>query len=826
MYRQAEGGAGGVDSLGLQPPSFSNQADFLETPAVELMPGTTRQFLGGLPQVMTPLIGREAELSLLVPQLTPHSARPITITGMGGVGKTRLAIESATRCRDRFPDGVHFVSLAPVRNPDHVLPTIARGLGIQPAAAQGVLEALTVRLHEQRMLLVLDNFEQVIDAATAIGDLVAACPLLAVLITSRAPLRLESETIFQTSPLSLQTPDPGAVSTTERIPDAVKLFIDRGRQIDPAFCLDDHMLKTVLEICRRLEGLPLAIELAAARLRTVSPRELLSRLDPSLPLLSAGFRDLPERQQTLRATIAWSYDLLPEREQRNFRWLAVFVGGFRLPAAEAVVHSMLGATGTEPARSGQLLDSIDALIASNLVHRVPGLSQDSRYAMLEVVREYGLELLAARNELAAAQSAHVQHYSSIREWLDPNRFQPDERFIDHLWDIDAEFPNLRVALSTCEKTENFERMLDIAGAMAVFCHHRGYLGEGRFWLERSLAAAEQATPEARGWGLAGLGLLLWTQSDALAAEPVLLEALELANQLDHTELRALSLHLLALVDLEHEELTRARGRIEEALQLWRVLDLPSDEAMALHILGWISALGGDLDRGLDDARACLAIFDSIGYTGGVGHAQQNIGRLEQRAGNERSAYAHFALAVSTMLSIDDRWAINRPLVSLADLATRHRQFEIAATLIGVIHNRQRLSDSGLGRQFRKMFDQVSASIEGALGHRSYRAKRRAGSGLAPEEINALIAELGDRIFSRPLLSHRETQVLQRIAASETDREIADALFVSLRTVHTHVSHILTKLEVSSRRDAVRRARELGLLSSPHSPTHSDTTAHR
>jgi len=259
------------------------------------------------------------------------------------------------------------------------------------------------------------------------------------------------------------------------------------------------------------------------------------------------------------------------------------------------------------------------------------------------------------------------------------------------------------------------------------------------------------------------------------------------------------------------------------LQLWRVLDLPSDEAMALQILGWISSLGGDLDRGLDDAHACLALFDSIGHTGGVGHAQQNIGRLEQLAGNERSAYAHYALAVSTMLSIDERWAINRPLVSLAELATKHRQFEIAATLIGVIDNRQRLSDSSLGHRFRKTFDEVSASIEAAVGHRTFHAKRRAGNGLGPEETNALIAELEDRVFSRPLLSHRETEVLQRIAAGETDREIADALFVSLRTVHTHVGHILTKLEVSSRRDAVRRCRELGLL---RSPTHDDTTAYR
>lgn len=817
MYRQATQHPEAEPSPGVLPPIQANQTDVFEHPTVQIGPGAARRLPGGLPRPVTPLIGRETELSLLLSQLTTQVARPLTITGTGGVGKTRLALEAAARCRGHFPDGVHFIPLAPVRDPGHVLPAIARGLGIHPPAGHDLLEALAVSLHEQRILIVLDNFEQVIDAAPAIGELIAACPLLTMLITSRAPLRLEAETIFPAKPLSLETPVLAADSPAETLPGAVKLFVDRSRQVDPAFRLDERNLETVLEICRRLDGLPLAIELAAARLRTVSPRELLARLDPRLPLLSAGYRDLPERQQTLRATIAWSYDLLPEREKTVFRWLSIFVGGFRLPAAEAVARSMRNAVGAAQSRPDLLLDSIDLLIASNLLHRAPGSSQDYRYAMLEVVREYGLELLAASGELSVAQSAHVEHYASIREWLDPNRFQPDERFIDHLWDIDAEFPNVRVALAICETTGDFERMLDIAASTAVFCHHRGFLGDSRSWLERSLAAAGRASPESRGWALAGLGLIRWTQGDAPAAEPVLLEALELADQLDHMELRALSLHLLALVDLELENPTLARVRIEEALALWRQLDLPSDEAMALHILGWISAQEGKPDRHLDETLAGLAIFESIGHTSGIGHAQQNIGRIEQRAGNERSAFTHYAQAISTFLSIDELWAINRALVQLAELASRYGQFEIAAALAGVIDTRRKLSASGLGGNLWTTFDDVCASAETALGPHAFHAQRRSGSALVPNEIDALIAELGIRIFSRPLLSQRETEVLQRIAAGETDREIADALFVSPRTVHTHVGHLLTKLEVASRRDAVRRARELGLLSSPPHP---------
>lgn len=808
MYRQADRRAGDDDPRDVQPASFSNLTDFFEAPTVRIVPGAARRLPGGLPRAVTPLIGREADLALLVPQLTPHTARPLTITGMGGVGKTRLAIEAAGRSRTHFPDGVCFVSLAPVRDPDHVLPSIARGLGMQPPAGQSVLEALIVSLHEQRILLVLDNFEQVLDAAPALGELIQASPLVTVLVTSRAPLRLEAETVFSIGPLSLKAQDQGANSETGTVPDAVSLFAERAQQVDPAFRLDERNLESILEICRRLDGLPLAIELAAARVRTVSPRELLARLDPRLPLLSTGYRDLPERQQTMRATIGWSFDLLSEREQRVFRWLAVFVGGFRLPAAEAVVRSMEQATAPS---SDLLVDSIEALIASNLVRRIPGPSHESRYAMLEVVREYGLELLAATGELTAVQSAHTAHYASIREWLDPNRFQPDERFIDHLWDIDAEIPNVRVALATCEAAGDFERMLDIAGAIAIFCHHRGLLGESRFWLERSLGGAEHATPEARSWALAGLGLICWTQGDSVAAEPVLLEALVLADQLDHMELRALSLHLLALADLEFNALERARLRIEEALRLWRVLELPSDEAMALHILGWISALEGSTDRHPDDSLAGLAIFESLGHTSGIGHVQQSIGRFEQWAGDERSAFVYYAQAVSTFLSIDERWAINRALMPIAELATQYGQTETAAMLIGVIDIRRRLSDSGLGGGLWMTFDQMCATIEAALGSHVFHAKRRAGRGFAADEIEALIADLGVRIFDRPLLSQRETLVLQRIAAGETDREIASALFVSPRTVHSHVGHILTKLDVSSRRDAVRRGRELGLL---------------
>ncbi len=457
------------------------------------------------------------------------------------------------------------------------------------------------------------------------------------------------------------------------------------------------------------------------------------------------------------------------------------------------------------------IDGIDALIGSSLLLRIPGPSHESRYVMLEVVREYGLEVLEAQDELGAAQSAHAGHYASNREWLDPNRFGRDERLIDHFWDIDAEYPNIRVALSTCDATGDYARMLDIAAAVAVFCHHRGLLGESRFWLERALAGAPDASPESRCWGLAGLGLTRWTQCDYVAAEPVLLEALQRAGELGHMELRALSLHLLALVDMERMRPMQARDRIEEALELWRVLDLPSNEAMALNILSWIPTRPGEADNRLHDAFSSLTLFESIGHISGVGLARQRFGRLTHEAGDERGAFEYYAQAISAWLSIDERWAINRALVMVARLANAHHHFDTAAMLIGVIDSRRALSDSGLSRDNQTMFDDICQTAEAKLGQQAFQRKRLLGSKLELHEIDALVRDLGTRLFTRSLLSPREREVLQRVAVGETDREIAGALFVSPRTVHSHISHILAKLDATSRREAVRRARELGLL---------------
>ena len=810
MYRQVDhrSGAERLPQDALQP---AEPIEFIEIVGAQPALGERGPVGGTLSHQTTRLFDRDAEIEHVRALLRDPRLRLVTITGPGGVGKTRLALETARQVAGEFPDGVILISLAPVRHPAHVIPAIARSAGLRWTNRTGALDKLATTLHEQRILFLLDNFEQVVDAAADIALLLAACPRLKLLVTSRVPLRISHEVLVSTTPLSLDIRDVASQDGNPQNPGAVSLFADRARRVDPAFQLTDQNAGIVLEICRRLEGLPLAIELAAARVGAISPAVLLERLDPRLPLLTQGNRDLPERQQTMRSAIAWSYELLNERDRQLFRWLAVFVGGFRLPAAESVVRSMRPSSESALSADTTVIDGISVLMAGNLLHQITGASGEYRYAMLEVVREYGLEMLAIDGELAAAQTAHIAWYASIREWLDPNRFGPTERLIDHLWDIDAEHPNLRAAMATCEATGDYGRMLEIAGALAVFWHHRGFLGEGRAWLERALEMARNAPAESRCWALAGLGLVRWTQSDCAGAEPVLLESLALATELGHMELQALSLHILALIDLDLGTLMRARDRIEHALELWRALELPSDEAMALHILSSLPARPGEPDMRMDDALRCLDIFESIGHTGGIAYAHQRIGRLTLIAGDERRAFGHYALAVSTWLSIDERWAVNRTFVLLMELAAKHHLYEIAASLIGVIEARMRLSDTGLPIGFQTIFDSTCATLAPLLGSSKLLSARRAGSRLTPTEINALVAAMETRMFARAILTQRESEVLRRMAAGDTDREIADALFVSPRTVHTHVSHILAKLDASSRRTAVKRALELGLI---------------
>jgi len=409
-----------------------------------------------LPTQLTPLLGREHELAQVCSLLRRSEVRLLTLVGTGGVGKTRLALAAASAVRDDFADGLVFVPLAPVSDPEQVLPTITKTMGLWEAGDRSLLEQLQAALQDRHLLLFLDNFEQVIAAALQLADLLASCPYLTILVTSRAALRLSGEYEFRVSPLALpdlaQLPESQALAQVA----SVRLFLERTRAIQTNFALTSSNARAVAEICVNLEGLPLAIELAAARIKLLPPHALLKRLSHRLGVLTGGAQDMPVRQQTLRATFQWSYGLLSPKERRLFRWLSVFVGGCTLEAAEAVCDD------SEPV----LLGEVASLLDKSLLQQTELDGEEPRLIMLETIREYGVECLHTEGELAAAERAHANYYLRLAEEAEPKlRGAEQATWLGHL---EREHENPRAALEWALTSEEQELALRLCSTLWLF----------------------------------------------------------------------------------------------------------------------------------------------------------------------------------------------------------------------------------------------------------------------------------------------------------------------------------------------------------------------
>jgi predicted ATPase/class 3 adenylate cyclase len=572
-----------------------------------------------LPTQPTVLIGRERELATLRAVLSAQKTRLITLVGPGGTGKTRLALQAAAESLENFAGGVWWVPLAAVSDPENVAQAIAAPLGIREGPAQPLLESLAAHLRSRQTLLLLDNFEHLRDAAPQIQHLIQSAPELVVLVTSREPLRLRVEREFPVDPLPL----PGEV-TSISVEDAleapaVRLFVERAQARKPSFALDDVNVADVVAICRRLDGLPLAIELAAARVRILTPAALLARLDQRLSFLTGGARDLPERQQTLRAAIAWSYDLLVPPERALFARLAVFAGGCTLEAAEAVCSASGGL-------SLDLLDGIDSLVQKSLLRQEEGPGGDPRFTMLETIREFAQERLNELPEADALRQAHADTLLALAENVDRDDLSEEVELLNRL---EADHANFRQAIAyyRSQGAASLAQRVRLVAALAHFWRTRGHLTEGRRELEEAIAAEGDIPPAQCAPAIKGAALLAEAQGDLDGAERLNEQVLALLSETGDLAGVADSLTGLGVIARQRGDLKTARSRHQEALEAWRRAGDAAGTAGALLDLGLIRQLEGDYVGAEPALKESLRLFRDLGDELGEAHALHYLGLL-------------------------------------------------------------------------------------------------------------------------------------------------------------------------------------------------------
>lgn len=615
-----------------------------------------------LPLPLTPLLGRDAELASLTALITRDDLRLVTLVGPGGVGKTRLALAAAAAARDTYTAGVYFVSLASVRDPEVLWPAAAQALGVQPVGAQTPYDALCAWLRDRRALLVLDNFEHLLSEALTVVNLLAACPHTAVLVTSRAPLHVRGEQEFPLAPLATPTPQDAA-STVAASP-AVQVFAHYARAVQPEFHVTAENAATVAAICARLDGLPLALELAAARTRWFTAAQLLERLAPRLPVLVNGPRDLAPRQRTMRDTIAWSDGLLADAERQVFTRLSVFAGGATPDAVEAVCG--MGA----PVHA-------DSLFQQSLLTLMPGADDAPRYVMLETVREYAWERARQSGTAAEAQRQHAEYFLAFAEEARP-RLRGRERGRWRLR-VSAELDNLRAALRWAQDAGDAATSLRLTHALQPYWRAQGYIREGAEWSWGALQLAASAGPDVaalRADALVSAGNLYYQLAEYERAIALAREGLALARARGDEQTIADALWLIGILGVDRGELEQARGHLEESLALFRHLDRRSSIARVLHSLANVAFMRGEYPRATALAEESLALSSGLEEDTHVAIELSMLARTHNAAGDPARALDYSRDAVALFRRMGEVSSLGTALFIYADiLRALHRDAE-------------------------------------------------------------------------------------------------------------------------------------------------------
>jgi non-specific serine/threonine protein kinase len=768
-----------------------------------------------LPSAPTPLIDRAVELELIHQRLVDDHVRLITLTGPAGVGKTRLALEAAKQLSDSFPDGVIFVDLTSVRNPDRVLPAVAHTLGVAERDRSPLLDRLEERLAHRKVLLILDIFERVLSAASQLADLLAHCPDLALLVTSRVPLHLRWEQTLRIAPLGVPNLEqPISLPDLAKVP-AVAFFLQRAEAINSEFELTEHNAKAVTELVVQLDGLPLALELAAALASTLSPQMILERLERRLSLLYWKAQDLPERQRSLNSAIGWSYDLLDLDDQALFQRLGVFVGGFDMEAAEAVVT----AAGES---AGGVLEGLASLVDKSLI-QVTGQGEERvRYSLLESIREYAYEQLASSDRLYVTERAHAHYYVEFVEGVDP-RIRTCE-YLQLLFHLELEYENLGSAIRWLLIHGEPEVALRLAAALGFFWRTRDHAVNGRRWLEETLRMAPDADPSMRIAALLQEGMILSYEGDFDRARDVLQEGLAAARRCDDgagiTEALN-SLGIRATLIGDHSESLRL---LQEAVRQAERLEDRLGVASALAALGYDAFVQAQHERAASLYSDSLARFEELGDVWNAGAVKLHLAFVLKALDDRLRACRLVQDGIELSAPSRDRWlltlAVNATLSLLEDRADPEQR----ARLLGA----EETFRHSIGYTLA-FWDQMSAqsvvSLRREVEQHGWRVAFREGRSLSFAATCALASDMLDGFAQsssvpntaaadpdpQDLLTEREYEVLRLVAEGLSSKVIGGQLFISPSTVNYHLTSIFNKLGVNTRAQAVATAAERDLL---------------
>lgn len=804
----------------------------------------------------------------------------MTITGPAGVGKTRLAIRAAEQVRRRFADGCCFIDLAPIADPDLMPAAIARRLELRDrAGTDSSLSLLIDALQDSQVLLVLDNFEQILPAAPTLATLLTACPSVSLLVTSRASLHLRWDHELSLAPLATPPGDGGTAGGTgphhtsraalDTYP-AVRLFLERAAAVRPDFKLTEENEPIVAAICARLDGLPLAIELAAAWLRTIPARALLTRLEHPLDVLVGGARDLPDRHRALRTAIDRSYERLSPEEQALFRCLSMFAGGCTPDAAARVMDEQLSAITlageNAPPSGARVLELLNSLAAKSLLRAEESAGGEPRFRMLETVREYARERLIEAGEQAATRRAHARWCLALAETAGARPVDPDQKH--RLARLAEEHDNLRAALDAClnlETMDNQERCIGarIAVALTHFWHHHGHLQEGRRWLGTALTFA--LPPAVRAGALHGLAFITGEQGDVAGASGLLMEAITISRQEGDRANVAAALNRLGLYAAYAGDYARAHACLEEGLAITRHVGDKRSISDVLVCLALTYSYEGDDRSARPLLEECLALYETSSGQDASAWALRGLGMVARAEGDFPAARRWFGRALTAFRAQRGTYAVATVLMHLAITAHAEGKPAEAAALYAESLRLNRPLDNdqdislcftalahlavttapaqaarllGAGEALRARLGvplrayqqshqrEADALLAAALGG-ELAAERAAGRAMAPNEAFDLAAFVAETLAGgsapageppparvRPHLTPRQAELLCLVAAGMTNKEIAAALSLSLGTVERHLANVYLKLRLSGRAAAAAYAVGHGLVA-PH-----------